>query len=86
MYQTFSSTLFHNNFMGVLQRQPCNNLENLHVSFQSSPPLCQDYNTRILSRNSSANKLNKENAMGITLNKKINNQFVEMRKHVIKTI
>ena len=40
-----------------LPRQPCNNLENLHVSFQSSTPNCQNHNTPLFKRNISGNRL-----------------------------
>ena len=50
----FSNTPSQNN--GGLTREPCNNLENLH---ESSPPLCQDFSTPMLSRNASVNRLEK---------------------------
>ena len=61
----FSNTPSQNN--GGLTREPCNNLENLH---ESSPPLCQDFSTPMLSRNASVNRLEKETAMKIAQNKK----------------
>ena len=61
----FSNTPSQNN--GGLTREPCNNLENLH---ESSPPLCQDFSTLMLSRNASVNRLEKETAMKIAQNKK----------------
>ena len=63
--------------IGRLTRQPCNNLDNLH---ESSPPQCQDFDTPILNRNASLNRLEKENTMKIVQNKKINDQLVEIRK------
>ena len=66
--------------MGGLTRELCSNLENLH---ESSPPLCQDFNTPML--NSSVNRLEKENSMKIAQNKKRNDQLMEIRKHVIKS-
>ena len=36
-------------------------------------------------RNASVNRLEKENAMKIAQNKKINDQLMEIRKHVIKS-
>ena len=78
--------IFSENFktlpFGGLTREPCNNLENLH---ESSPPLCQDFNTPMLNRNASVNRLEKENAMKIAQNKKINDQLMEIRKHGIKS-
>ena len=61
----FSNTPSQSN--GGLTREPCNNLENLH---ESSPQQCQDFNTPILSRNASVNRLEKETAMKIAQNKK----------------
>ena len=61
----FSNTPSQNH--GGLTREPCNNLENLH---ESSPPLCQDFSTPMLSRNASVNRLEKETAMKIAQNKK----------------
>ena len=61
----FSNTPSQNS--GGLTREPCNNLENLH---ESSPPLCQDFSTPMLSRNASVNRLEKETAMKIAQNKK----------------
>ena len=43
----FSNTPSQNNIVGGLTREPCNNLEKLH---ESSPPLCQDFNTPMLNR------------------------------------
>ena len=57
-------------------------LENLRESF---PQLCQDFNTPMLNRNASVNRLEKENTMKIVQNKKINDQLMEIRKHVIKS-
>ena len=51
---------------------------------ESSPPQCQDFNTPMLNRNASVNKLEKMIAMEIAQNKKINDQLMEIRKHVIK--
>ena len=79
----FSSIPSQNDITGGLTRQPCNNLEVLH---ESSPPKCQDFNTPMLKRNASVNMLEKENAMKIAQNKKINDQLMEIRKHVIKDI
>ena len=66
----FSNTPLQHDMIGGLQRQTCNNLENLHVGFKSSPSKCQDYNTPMLSRNASANKSEKENTTRIDVNKK----------------
>ena len=63
----FSNTPSQNNSIGGLTRELCNNLENLH---ESSPPLCQDFNTLMLNRNAFVNTLEKENAMKIAQNKK----------------
>ena len=73
----FSDTSSQNNIIGRLTRQPSNNLENLQ---ESSPPLCQDLNTPMLNRDISVNRLEKENAMKIAQNKKINDQLMEIRK------
>ena len=64
----FSNTPLQNDIIGGLTRQPCNNLENLH---ESSPPLCQDFNTARLNKDASVNRLEKENEMKIAQNKKI---------------
>ena len=77
-----SNTPSQNDIIGRLTRQPCSNLEDLH----ESSPQCQDFNTPILNRNASVNRLEKENAMKIAQNKKINDQLMEIRKHVIKSI
>ena len=78
--------IFSENFQtlpfGGLTREPCNNLGNLH---ESSPVVCQDFNTPILNRNASVNTLEKENAMKIAQNKKINDQLTEIRKRIIKS-
>ena len=66
-----------NNIFGGLTRETCNNLEKLH---ESSPPLCQDFNTPMLNRNASVNRLEKENAMKIAQNEKVNDQLTETRK------
>ena len=66
----FSNTPSQNNIIGGLTREPCNNLENLHESYR---PLCQDFNTLMLKRNASVNRLDKENAMKIAQNKKMIN-------------
>ena len=79
----FSSIPSQNDITGGLTRQPCNNLEVLH---ESSPPKCQDFNTPMLKRNTSVNMLEKKNAMKIAQNKKINDQLMEIRKHVIKDV
>ena len=63
----FSNTPSQNNRIGGLTRELCNNLENLH---ESSPSLCQDFNTLMLNRNAFVNTLEKENAMKIAQNKK----------------
>ena len=63
----FSNTPSQNNSISGLTRELCNNLENLH---ESSPPLCQDFNTLMLNRNAFVNTLEKENAMKIAQNKK----------------
>ena len=73
----FSDTPSQNNIIDRLTRQPSNNLENLQ---ESSPPLCQDLNTPMLNRDISVNRLEKENAMKIAQNKKINDQLMEIRK------
>ena len=78
----FSNIPLQNNIIDGLTKKPCNNLENLH---ESSPPLYQDFNTPMLNRNASVNRLEKENAMKIAQNKKINDQLMEIRKHVIKS-
>ena len=78
----FSNTPSQNNLRG-LTRERSGNLENLH---ESSLPLCQDSNTPMLNRNASVNKLEKENAMKIAQNKKMNDQLTEIRKHVIKSL
>ena len=78
----FSNTPSQNDIIGRLTRQPCNNLENLH---ESSPPQCQGFNTIMLNRNTSVNRLEKENAMRIAQNKKINDQLMKIRKDVIKS-
>ena len=56
-------------------------LENLRESF---PQLCQDFNTPMLNRNASVNRLEKENEMKITQKKK-KDQLMEIRKCVIKS-
>ena len=66
----FSNTPLQHDMIGGLQRQTCNNLENLHVGFKSSPSKYQDYNIPMLSRNASANKSEKENTTRIDVNKK----------------
>ena len=68
--------------MGGLTRELCSNLENLH---ESSPPLCQDFNTPMLNKNASVNRLEKENSIKIAQNKEINDQLMEIKKHVIKS-
>ena len=76
----FSSTPSQNDIIGgltKLTRQPCNNLENLH---ESSPLQWQDFDTPMLNRNASVNRLYKKNAMKIAQNKKINDQLMEIRK------
>ena len=81
----FSNTPSQNDIIGGLTRQPCNNLENLH---ESSPSQCQGFNTIMLNRNTSVNRLKKENTMRIALNKKIKkiyDQLMKIRKHVIKS-
>ena len=78
----FSNTPSQNDIIGRLTRQPCNNLENL---YESSPPQCQGFNTIMLNRNTSVNRLEKENAMRIAQNKKINDQLMKIRKDVIKS-
>ena len=78
----FSNICLQNNIIGGLTRQPCKNLENLH---ESSPPLCQNFNTPMLNRNTSVNKLERENEMKIAQNKKLNDQLMGIRKHVIKS-
>ena len=72
----FSNTTSQNDIIGELTKQPCNNLEDLH---ESSPPQ-QDFNTSMFSRNASVNRLEKENAIKIAQNKKINDQLIEIRK------
>ena len=78
----FSNTRSQNDINGGLTRQPCNNLEYLHESSLQY----QNFYTPILNRNASVNRLEKENAMKIAQNKKINDQLIEIRKHVIKRI
>ena len=78
----FSNTSSQNDIIGELTRQTCNNIENLH---ENSPPQCQDFNTPVLNWNASVNSLEKENAMEIAQNKKINDQLMEIRKYVIKS-
>ena len=63
----FSNTPSQNNNIGGLRRERSGKLENLH---ESSPPLCQDFNTTMLNRNGSVNKLEKENVMKIAQKKK----------------
>ena len=67
---------------GYHHQQPCNNLGNLH---ESSATLCQDFNTPMLSRNASVNRLEKDNEMKIAQNKEINDQLMEIRKSLIKS-
>ena len=78
----FSNICLQNNIIGGLTRQLCKNLENLHESFS---PLCQNFNTPMLNRNTSVNKLERENEMKIAQNKKLNDQLMGIRKHVIKS-
>ena len=81
----FSNTASQNDIIGGLTRQPCNNLENLH---EISPSQCQGFNTIMLNRNTSVNRLEKENTMRIAQNKKIKkiyDQLMKIRKHVIKS-
>ena len=73
----FSNIPLQNNIIDGLTKKPCNNLENLH---ESSPPLYQDFNTPMLNRNASVNRLEKENAMKIAQNEKVNDQLTETRK------
>ena len=61
----FSSAPSQNIVIGGLTRQPCNNLEILH---ESSLPQCQDYNTPVLDRNISVNRLENENTVKIAQN------------------
>ena len=63
----FSNTPSQNNNIRGLRRERSGKLENLH---ESSPPLCQDFNTPMLNRNGSVNKLEKENVMKIAQKKK----------------
>ena len=58
----FSNICLQNNIIGGLTRQLCKNLENLRESFS---PLCQNFNTPMLNRNTSVNKLERENEMKI---------------------
>ena len=78
----FSNTFSQNDIICGLTRQPCNNLGNLH---ESSPTLCQDFNTPMLNRNASVNRLEKDNEMKIAQNKEINDQLMEIRKSLIKS-
>ena len=78
----FSNICLQNNIIGGLTRQLGKNLENLHESFS---PLCQNFNTPMLNRNTSVNKLERENEMKIAQNKKLNDQLMGIRKHVIKS-
>ena len=63
----FSNIPSRNDIIGGLTRQACNNLENVH---ESSSPQCQDFNTPMLNRIGSVNRLKKENAMKIAQIKK----------------
>ena len=72
----FSNTPSQNDIIGRLTRQPSNNLEDLH----ESSPQCQDFNTAILNKNALVNRLEKENAIKIVQNIKINDQLMEKRK------
>ena len=63
----FSNTPSQNKCIGGLTRELCSNLENLH---ESSPPLCQDFNTPMLNRNASVSRLDDKNAMKIAQNQK----------------
>ena len=71
IFKNFSNAVLQNDIVGVLPRQPYSNLDNLHISLRNSPSQCQDYNTEILNRNTSANKIEKENSTRIALNKRI---------------
>ena len=63
----FSKIPSQNDIISGLTRQPCNSLQNLH---ESSPPVCQDFNTPMLNKNASVNMLEKENVIKIVQNKK----------------
>ena len=77
----FSSSPSQNNIIGGLTIEPCNNLEDLH---ENSPPQCQDQYPN--AQEECLNRLEKENAIKILQNKIINDQLMEVRKHVIKSI
>ena len=62
--------------MGGLTRELCSNLENLH---ESSPPLCQDFNTPMLNRNASVSRLEDKNATKIAQSQK-NKRSINVNK------
>ena len=69
-----------NTVLSESSRQPPDVSKNIDDSFLNSQPQCFECDIPILSKNVSANISQKEKDVSIDLNKKINDQLIEIRK------
>ena len=69
-----------NTVLSESSRQPPDVSKNIDDSFLNSQPQCFECDIPILNKNVSANISQKEKDVSIDLNKKINDQLIEIRK------
>ena len=81
IFKNFENNFLQNNIVNESSRQPPDVSKSVDSSSLNSPPQCFKCDTPILSKNTSANISQKENDVSIDLNKKINDQFIEIRKY-----
>ena len=81
IFKNFANNFLQNNIVNESSRQPPDVSKSVDSSSLNSPPQCFKCDTPILSKNTSANISQKENDVSIDLNKKINDQFIEIRKY-----
>ena len=79
VFKNFASSFLQNDIVSESSKQPPDVSKNVDGNFLNSPPQCFECDTPILSKSTSANISQKENNVSIDLNKKINDQFIEIR-------
>ena len=80
IFKNVANSFLQNDIVNESSKQPPDVSKNTGGSFLSFTPQYFECDTPILSKNTWANISQKENDIGIDLNKKINDQLIEIRK------
>ena len=81
IFKNFANSFLQNDIVSESSRQPPDVSKNIDYSFLNSPPQCFEWDTLILSESTSTNIFQQENHVSIDLNKKLNDQLIEIRKY-----